>query len=94
MKSKLFSFGLLTASVLFICTGQANAAEYTFTDLGTLGGHYSHADAINNAGQVAGAATSAGDTWYATVWNGNTPTAVGGTHSEGRACLLYTSRCV
>ena len=56
----------------------ANAAFYTFTDLGTLGGTNSAARAINDAGQVAGWSYTANNAAYhATVWNGATATDLG-----------------
>jgi probable HAF family extracellular repeat protein len=58
----------------------------TATDLGTLGGNYSKAYAINASGQVAGySKTTGGDpVYHATLWNGTTATdlgTLGGTHS-------------
>lgn len=50
----------------------------TIIDLGTLGGSYSWAQGINNAGQVAGTAFTKGDAQvHATVWNGTTATDLG-----------------
>ena len=43
--------------------------HYTITDLGTLGGTFSYAGAINNKGSAGGAATLPGDTTqHAVVW--------------------------
>jgi probable HAF family extracellular repeat protein len=49
----LFAFGQNTSTL--------PPAEYTITDLGTLGGTTSMANAINSSGQIAGTATTAGD---------------------------------
>ena len=54
MNAKLSCLGLLTAGVLLIGGSAVNASGYTFFDLGTLGGTYSHGFAINNSGQVTG----------------------------------------
>ena len=70
-------------------TPQTSAASYTFTDLGTLGGTISYASAINNSGQVAGMAYTAGNTdSRAMVWQGTTATVLGtlgGNYSGGNA---------
>lgn len=77
MTSKLSKFGLL-AGVLLIGTSQANAGIYTFTDLGA-----GVANAINNAGQVAGGkeigrggGRFSFPIYQATVWNGTTATSL------------------
>lgn len=69
--------------------GLVNANNYTFTPLGSLGGNFSEANAINNAGLVVGSATLAdGITRHATLWNGSTVTdlgTLGGTFSYAYA---------
>ncbi len=70
MNTKLFSIGLITAGVLLVSASQANAQTYTFADLGTLGGTYSYASAINNSGKVSGGAETADHTYHAALWNG------------------------
>jgi probable HAF family extracellular repeat protein len=57
----------------------------TITDLGTLGGTFSQAYGINNAGQAVGQSNIAGDAaGHATLWSGGTITdlgTLGGTNS-------------
>jgi len=62
-------------AIILFCLATSADAAYIFTDLGTLGGTISQALAINNSGQVAGTAWTAGDIGsHATLWNGNTAT--------------------
>jgi probable HAF family extracellular repeat protein len=66
----------------------ANATAYTFTDLGTLGGTNSTANAINASGQVVGYANTTGDTAYhATLWNGTNATDLGTLGGTGSSAI-------
>ena len=63
-------------------------AAYTLTDLGTLGGNYSIAIAINEAGQVIGRAKTASGQQHAFVWEGGVMTdlgTLGGSYSNPAA---------
>jgi len=60
-------------------TTKVNSSEYyhaffhdgaSMHDLGTLGGRYSHAYGINNAGQIAGSAETSRYTGRAVLWSG------------------------
>jgi len=79
MKGKLRSRALFLALVLMASASQSYAGipSYRFTDLGTLGGTESAANAINNAGVVAGWARTAAGHAHATVWNGAKATDLG-----------------
>lgn len=80
------------SGILAVSAGSARAQTtlaYTITDLGTLGGRYSFANGINNAGQIAGSAYLSGDSaQHATLFgvSGGTVTrtdlsTLGGTNS-------------
>src|SRR5439155_17143462 len=49
----------------------------SFTDLGTLGGQNSHANAINNSATVVGSAAVVGETEIATMWQNGQATNLG-----------------
>jgi len=56
----------------------AAGTVYSLTDLGTLGGNFSHATAINNAGQVVGYSSTANDAFYEPfLWQNGTMTDLG-----------------
>ncbi len=69
------------ALALLAASTAAGAQSYTFSFLDGLGGSYSVANGINNAGQVVGFSYTTGNSTHATLWNGITPTALGGTDS-------------
>lgn len=63
----------------------ASGANYTITDLGTLGGGASRALALNEAGQVAGVSRSISGSDHAFLWQTNRITdlgTLGGTNSS------------
>jgi probable HAF family extracellular repeat protein len=68
---------LLIAFVLVISASKAHTAAYSFTSLGASGGTDSSANAINNAGVVAGWARTAAGQAHATVWDGPKATDLG-----------------
>jgi probable HAF family extracellular repeat protein len=69
VKAVVGALALTTGLVIVPSTGTAHAAELSPTDLGTLGGRNSQANAINNLGEVAGASDIAGNgASHAFVW--------------------------
>lgn len=64
------AFGLLCIGLSPVLPAQAASRGYTITDLGTLGGAESHAFAINNAGDVVGAALTEAGERHAFLYSG------------------------
>ena len=62
--------------VSLLAATSALAAGWTLTDLGTVGGASSVADAINNAGQVVGYAEAADGSPRAVIWTAGIPTVL------------------
>src|SRR5438105_847117 len=60
-------------------------STYSVTNLGTLGGGYASASAVNASGQVAGLSSLASGDTHAVLWQGGVATdlgTLGGTYSE------------
>ena len=53
------------------------AGQYSITDLGTLGGNYSYATAINSRGQVVGSSNTASGEEHAFLWENGKMTDLG-----------------
>ena len=73
-------FGLVSAGVVLLGAAAAPATTYRVTDLGTLGtGTTSYGLAVNDSGQVAGAAntTTAGKSTVAAIYTGGAWTNIG-----------------
>jgi probable HAF family extracellular repeat protein len=73
----------IAASSLLAGLAIAEPPHYTVTDLGTLGGTFSIAFGINNAGQVAGGATVPGGAEHPFFWDDGHMTDVGSLGGPG-----------
>lgn len=62
---------LLTALIVVAMAQPANAVGYTCTDLGTLGGEWSQAFAINENNVITGTSQKSSDTDQGFVWDGS-----------------------
>jgi uncharacterized membrane protein len=81
-QSKLYKFAFLAAVGLLGlgATRSAHAEEYTLTDLGDLGGGFSIAFGVNNAGQAVGTSEYAppnNTAVYPVLWSGGPITVLG-----------------
>src|SRR5439155_155495 len=80
----LLVIGLFAALTLAVVTaGQAMAAAFTVTDLGTLGGSFSVARGINDLGQVVGYSATAGGATHAFLWQSGTMIDLGTLNPAG-----------
>ncbi len=83
LKYHWFSVTLL-AGFLFSAPAPA-VTQYTITDLGTLGGSWSSASALNEAGQVVGYSDTAAGPWHAFLYSSGVMQdlgTLGGSYSE------------
>ncbi len=60
---------LITATVILLSASQVKAVEYEVVILGTLGGEYSYAYAINDSGQVVGQSYTSDNQIRAFLWD-------------------------
>jgi len=78
-------FRALSISLLglvLIARQTASAQVYSLTDLGALGGAWSKAWGINDAGQVVGQAQTANGDWHAFLWTPTNPNGIIGTMAD------------
>jgi probable HAF family extracellular repeat protein len=73
---KRFVVTPVAAALLLLGAGRAGA-EYIVTDLGTLGGTFSNAYALNDAGEVVGSAATKGGMQHAFLYSGGKMTDLG-----------------
>ena len=77
MKKYILNIVLVIISSGLALYANAASTDYTFTNLGTLGGTASYANAINASGQIVGYSWTVDRTVHATMWNGTTATDLG-----------------
>ena len=73
----MLAVGSLAALSVARLPAAATGPAYGMIDLGTLGGDYSEATGINNAGQVVGGSYTAGGAFHAFVYSGGKMTDLG-----------------
>lgn len=82
------SLRIAIASAIGLASGVA-LADWAIVDLGTLGGTYSGASAINNNNQIVGAANLAGDTvMHAFLWDSGTMIDLGSVQGMSTALAI------
>lgn len=83
---------LLVALSIHIATGLAFAQKYSVTDLGTLGGFTTTANAINNHGQVTGSSNVTANSAHAFLWSNGALTDLGTLGGPDAIGLAINSR--
>lgn len=90
--------GLIALSILLLVASEVNAAGYSFQDLGTAGGPWSNALAINNAGQITGGNSrgtpTRDDGEILTIWHGTTMTTNDTSGMDSRGWSINASGAV
>jgi probable HAF family extracellular repeat protein len=82
---KIIFLSLMFPGLLFLAAVPAQAVDYTFTDLGTLGGKNSYASDINAGGQVVGYSLLADGSQHAFIYRDGAMHdlgTLGGTNSQ------------
>lgn len=84
---------LLAAGLSLLSTAAAAATTpaYSIVELGSLGGGYSQAYAINNLGQIVGESTTASGAFHAFLYSGGTMQDLGTPATSSRATGLNDS---
>src|SRR5206468_12996011 len=87
----LMRLHLALAGCIALGTFSAAAQTYTITDLGTLGGSFSQANATGGWGQVVGLAENAEGEYHAFLYSGMTLTDLGTFGGELSAAVAINS---